>query len=41
MTEAGKKALIPNGKNVIAIHCHQISGAQDIDAGIMVMGLKR
>jgi len=41
MTDAGKKVLVPNGKNVIAIHCHQISGAQDIDAGIMMMELKR
>jgi len=38
---AGKKAFIPNGKNVIAIHCHQINGGQYIDAGISVMTLKR
>ncbi|WP_419801321.1 glycoside hydrolase family 2 protein [Mucilaginibacter sp.] len=37
ITQAAKNALIPNGKNIIAIHCHQDGGGQYIDAGISVM----
>lgn len=34
---AAKKSLVVNGKNVIAIHCHQRDRGQYIDAGISVI----
>jgi len=34
MNQAGRAALIQNGTNLIAIHCHQTVGGQEIDAGI-------
>lgn len=38
--DAAKKALVANGKNVIAIHCHQNTGGQFIDAGLTLMSKK-
>jgi hypothetical protein len=34
ISEAGKKAFVPNGTNIIAVHCHQTEGGQGIDVGI-------
>ena len=31
---AGLNALVPNANNLLAVHCHQTTGAQGIDAGI-------
>ena len=41
INESGKKALIPNGKNVTAIHCHQGGGGQYIDAGISLISFDK
>jgi len=37
ISKDAKNALIVNGKNVIAIHCHQKGGGQYIDAGISLI----
>lgn len=34
MSPAGQKALLANGTNVLAVHCHQTTGGQNIDVGI-------
>jgi hypothetical protein len=37
INEAGRNALITNGRNTMAIHCRQKGGGQYIDAGISAM----
>ena len=34
LTSEGRKALLPNAENTLAVHCHQTTGGQYIDVGI-------
>ncbi|GAA4093947.1 glycoside hydrolase family 2 TIM barrel-domain containing protein [Mucilaginibacter panaciglaebae] len=41
LNEAGKRAFISNGKNVIALHCHTGGRGGYIDAGLSVIDIKQ
>jgi len=36
LTPAGRAAIVPNAVNTLAVHCHQTSGGQYIDVGLVV-----
>jgi hypothetical protein len=39
MAAAAQSAIVPNGTNVLAVHCNNVTGGQGIDVGIYLMAL--
>ena len=41
ITEAARKALVVGGENVIAVHCVETGGDQQVDVGLALMSPNR
>jgi hypothetical protein len=39
MASSAESAIVPNGNNVVAMHCNNTGGGQFVDGGIYLMTL--